>query len=109
MKKNNNPTPREKRTGDYWKKLNQVMDPELNLGIVDLGLIYNLNIDKKGNAKVVMTLTSPVCPSGPEIMEEIKSTLTNFKGIKKVKIELVWDPAWSPDMMDEILREILFG
>lgn len=103
------PTPKEKRIEPYWKELNKVIDPELNLGVVDLGLIYKVNIDKKGNATVFMTLTSPACPVGPQIINQVQDRMRLFKDIKDIQIELVWDPPWHQEMIDPDIRELLFG
>lgn len=102
-------TPKEKRTESYWKELNKIIDPELNLGIVDLGLIYKVKIDKKGNTTVFMTLTSPACPVGPAIMNQVQDRMHLFKDIKDVNIELIWDPPWNQEMIDPDIRELLFG
>ena len=84
------------------------MDPELDIGIVDLGLIYDITVDK-GVATVTMTLTSPGCPEGPEIMERIKKALRAEPDITDVNINLVWEPVWGPDRVHEAIRDLLFG
>lgn len=88
--------------------LNTVMDPELDVGIVDLGLIYDVAIDK-GVATVTMTLTSIGCPAGPEIMEGAKKALMTYPGVKEVFVILVWEPIWGPDRVHEAIRDLLFG
>lgn len=90
----------------YWKLLNTVKDPELDVGIVDLGLVYDIT-EEDGCVSVVMTLTSMGCPMGPEIMAGIEEVLQKQKEIKDVKIHLVWEPAWSPERMHPDIREIL--
>lgn len=90
------------------RKLNTVLDPEVGYGIVDLGLIYDVRTEK-GIAHVTMTLTTPMCPAGPEIMEGVRTALRGFEGISDVIIDLVWEPAWSPEMVNEDLRGMLFG
>ena len=110
-KKNNKtivPVPDEKQTGGYWKVLNTVMDPELDVGIVDLGLIYDVTVDK-GVAIVTMTLTSPGCPAGSEIMEGVKTALLGEPGVNTVNVNLVWEPIWGPDRVHEAIRDLLFG
>ncbi|MBI4599574.1 metal-sulfur cluster assembly factor [Candidatus Uhrbacteria bacterium] len=102
------PVPREKQTGEYWKALNTVIDPELDVGIVDLGLVYDVSV-KKGIATVTMTLTSMGCPAGPEIMRSIEAELGQCSGIKDVKVNLVWEPIWGPDRVHEAIRDLLFG
>ena len=102
------PVPREKQTGKYWKALNNVIDPELDVGIVDLGLVYDISVEK-GVAVVTMTLTSMGCPAGPEIMRSIEAELGQCPGIKDVKVNLVWEPIWGPDRVHEAIRDLLFG
>lgn len=104
-----NPTPREKRTEQYWKELNKVIDPEMGLGLVDIGLIYNVDIDKDGLAQVHMTLTSPACPVGPQLIKQVEDRMRIYEGVKKVDIEVVWDPPWQQDMIDPDIRDLLFG
>lgn len=103
------PTPREKRKGNQWKELNKVIDPEMGLGLVDIGLIYKANIDKDGLAEIKMTLTSPACPVGPQLIKQVEDRMRNFADVKKVDIEVVWDPPWTQDMIDPDIRDLLFG
>jgi len=89
-------------------KLKKVIDPELNINIVDLGLIYGISINQKlGEVKIKMTLTSPGCPFASIFEEEIEKELRKIKEVKNVKIELVFDPAWSPDKIKEEVKEEL--
>ena len=85
------------------KALRKVIDPELNVSIIDLGLVYDVSF-KDGLAKVTMTLTSMGCPLTPIIYDEVKRVLKNIKEVKKVKVKLVWDPPWSKDLMSEKLK-----
>lgn len=89
--------------------LRSVKDPELNLNIVDLGLIYNVEVGEGGDVHVRMTLTSPGCPSGPEMMAEAHSVVEALEGAGKVDIELVWTPYWTPERIDPRLRAFLGG
>ena len=82
------------------EKLKEVKDPELHINIVDLGFVYNVKIDK-GMVIVDMTLTSPACPIGPLILESIEESIKKIKGVKGVTVNLIWEPAWSPDKMSE--------
>ncbi len=82
------------------KKLGEVKDPEMNISIVDLGLIYAVKIDN-GMVLVEMTLTSPACPVGPLIIESAEESIKKLEGVKGVTINLVWEPAWSADRMSE--------
>ncbi|PIY71723.1 hypothetical protein COY87_04700 [Candidatus Roizmanbacteria bacterium CG_4_10_14_0_8_um_filter_33_9] len=86
--------------------LNQVMDPELHMSIVDLGLIYRITIDKKNNIKILMTLTTIGCPLFGTIEEDMRKKLMQIKG-GQVDIELVFDPPWSMDRMTERGKAIL--
>lgn len=82
-------------------KLKNVPDPELGISIVDLGLVYDVKIDKKGNVTVLMTLTTMGCPLFELISEPIKVELTKVKGVKEVEVELIFDPPWSVDKMSK--------
>ncbi|MBU0668049.1 metal-sulfur cluster assembly factor [Patescibacteria group bacterium] len=93
----------------YYKILNRVLDPELGIGVADMGLIYDVKVDKKGFAHVVMTLTSMGCPLAPDIAADIDSIMRTTKGVKDVDIEVVWDPPWTPDKMKPEIKEMLFG
>jgi metal-sulfur cluster biosynthetic enzyme len=89
--------------------LRRVKDPELNLNIVDLGLIYDIEVREGKDVHVNMTLTSPGCPSGPEIMSEAQRAIEAVEGVATVDIELVWTPYWTPDRIDPRLRAFLGG
>lgn len=81
-----------------YERLSTVMDPELKIDIVSLGLIYEVNVSKE-KIGVVMTLTTPGCPLAPVIDKMIKQALEPLE--KKVELELVWDPPWTKDLMTE--------
>jgi metal-sulfur cluster biosynthetic enzyme len=83
--------------------LRKVKDPDLNLNIVDLGLVYDVRLVGR-DAEVDMSLTSPGCPSGPEIMSDAERTLQALPGIGSVTINLVWTPFWSPDRIEPRVR-----
>ncbi len=86
--------------------LRRVKDPELNLNILDLGLIYDIRLE--GNDVTVdMSLTSPGCPSGPEIMTDAEQQLKKIEGIGAVTMNLVWSPMWSPDRIEPRVRAYL--
>ena len=89
--------------------LRRVKDPELNLNIVDLGLVYEIEVSEAKNVHVEMTLTSPGCPSGPEIMSDVQRAIESVDGVGAVDIELVWTPYWTPDRIDPRLRAFLGG
>ncbi len=83
--------------------LRRVKDPELNLNIVDLGLIYDIHVDGE-NVRIDMSLTSPGCPSGPEIMGEAEQQLRTIPGIGNVEMNLVWSPPWTPERIEPRVR-----
>lgn len=82
-------------------------DPEIPFNIVDLGLIYKLDVNPEGVVKIKMTLTSPGCPVGPWLTDEITSACMSVSGVKKVEIEIVFDPLWSKEMMSQAAHEAL--
>ncbi len=77
------------------EQLKQIVDPEIGINIIDLGLIYKIE-NKDGDILIDMTLTSPVCPLGEVIQQETTKILKALPGIKEVHIHLVWDPPWNP-------------
>lgn len=81
------------------EKLKEVIDPEIMYNIVDLGLVYGAEVDAENNVKVNMTLTSPMCPLGPQIMSSVHTTLLKLPDVKNIKVELVWTPTWDPRTM----------
>jgi metal-sulfur cluster biosynthetic enzyme len=86
--------------------LRRVKDPELNLNIIDLGLIYGITVD--GATVVVdMSLTSPGCPSGPEIMRDVEDQLRAMPGVEDVVVNLVWSPYWTPERIEPRVRAYL--
>lgn len=89
------------------KALRAVKDPELNLNIIDIGLVYDVEVAEGGRVRVKMTLTSPGCPAGTEILDDVKQVLTDMEGVESVDVELVWDPYWTPDKMDPRVRAFL--
>jgi metal-sulfur cluster biosynthetic enzyme len=86
--------------------LRKVKDPELDLSIIDLGLVYEVVVHG-GDVHVQMTLTSPGCPSGPEIMSGAQEAITALEGVTKADVELVWSPYWTPDRIDPKVRAYL--
>jgi metal-sulfur cluster biosynthetic enzyme len=81
--------------------LKEVEDPELHLGIVDLGLVYGVDVDgpDQENVKVRMTLTSPMCPVGPLFKEAVQSKVQSLDGVKKASVEITFNPPWDPRTM----------
>ena len=86
--------------------LRSVKDPELGLNIVDLGLIYGVDEDA-GAVTVTMTLTSPGCPAGGQIMEGAKTAAESVEGVESARVDLVWKPFWTPDRIDPKVRAAL--
>ena len=89
------------------KALRAVKDPELGLNIVDIGLVYETAVSEEGDVRVKMTLTSPGCPSGAEIMQDARLVLEDLEGVRSVEIDLVWEPYWTPDRIDPRVRAFL--
>jgi metal-sulfur cluster biosynthetic enzyme len=86
--------------------LRRVKDPEVNLNIVDMGLIYDVRI-AGSDVTVDMSLTTPACPSGPQIMSEAEEQLKGIDGIGKVELNLVWTPPWGPQRIEPRVRAYL--
>jgi len=86
--------------------LKDVIDPELMINIVDLGLIYAVEEDE-GKVAVDMTLTSPACPAGPQLMQQAKMALENLEDVSEAEIKLVMAPPWSPERMTDDARDHL--
>ncbi len=84
--------------------LKTVYDPEIPVDIWELGLIYDLDVDEAGGVKIRMTLTSPMCPVAETLPPEVEAKARGVEGVSDVKLDLVWDPPWSPSMMSEAAR-----
>jgi metal-sulfur cluster biosynthetic enzyme len=89
------------------KALRAVKDPELNLNIIDIGLVYDTDVTESGDVLIKMTLTSPGCPAGAEIIQNVKDVAGDLEGVTSVDVELVWDPYWTPERMDPRVRAFL--
>jgi metal-sulfur cluster biosynthetic enzyme len=92
---------------DIYAGLKNVYDPEIGVNVVDLGLVYDADIEETGDVLVTMTLTSLGCPLGPVIMQEVNNALKDLPGIGSTDVKLVWSPPWSPDMMSEEAKDEL--
>jgi metal-sulfur cluster biosynthetic enzyme len=102
------PAPSSVPTPDTVRKaLRAVKDPELNLNIIDIGLVYDVEVSQEGHVHVRMTLTSPGCPAGTEIIDDVRSVTSDLEGVQSVEVELVWDPYWTPEKMDPRVRAFL--
>ncbi|MEA3337771.1 MAG: metal-sulfur cluster assembly factor [Chloroflexota bacterium] len=93
---------------DIREKIREgVIDPEIGLNIVDIGLIYDVEVEEN-IAEIDMTLTSPGCPLGPQIIREVKVAVTsNFPELEAVNVNIVWQPFWSPEMMSDWAKDEL--
>jgi metal-sulfur cluster biosynthetic enzyme len=90
--------------------LKQVRDPELLVNVVDLGLIYGVGVDEvdgKSNLHIIMTMTTPACPFGPELIREVKDVLNRMDGVGHVEVQLTLSPPWTPDRMTDDARDEL--
>jgi len=86
--------------------LRQVKDPELDLNIMDLGLVYDVDVEE-GDVRIKMTLTSPGCPAGPMITNDAYRVLRGLEGVKDVNIDIVWEPYWTPERIDPKVRAVM--
>jgi metal-sulfur cluster biosynthetic enzyme len=93
------------------EELKKVIDPELFVNIVDLGLIYNVDLlpaaEGKTDCKIDMTMTSPMCPAGPQMIQNSKQVLGQLPGMGNVEVKIVLDPPWTPDKMTQDARDQL--
>jgi metal-sulfur cluster biosynthetic enzyme len=94
---------------DVFEALHQVEDPELGMDVVDLGLVYDVEVEGP-KVKVLHTLTSMGCPAGAMIQEDIQRVAAELPGVEDVEVELTFDPPWTPDKMSDDAKFILgFG
>ena len=92
---------------DVFEAMKAVYDPEIGVNIVDLGLVFDADIDETHNVEVTMTLTSMGCPLGPVIIGDIQRAVGELNGAGDVGVRIVWSPPWSPDMMSEDAKDEL--
>ena len=85
------------------EEIKKIYDPEIPVNIYELGLIYDIAVDKK-NISVKMTLTTPNCPVAESLPKEVKDSIIEIKGVDKVDLDLVWDPPWDKSMMSEAAK-----
>ena len=85
---------------DVYDALSNVIDPELGLDFVELGLVYGVEIEE-GNVQVTFTLTSPGCPIGPQVSEQMKEYVGELEGVQEVSPKMTFSPPWTPDLMSE--------
>jgi FeS assembly SUF system protein len=84
--------------------LKTVYDPEIPVDIYELGLVYDVNVEESGSVVVRMTLTSPMCPVAESLPPEVEEKVRGVAGVTDVKIDLVWEPPWTPSLMSEAAR-----
>ena len=85
-------------------EVKKIYDPEIPVNIYELGLIYDILIEKDNNVKINMTLTSPNCPVAESLPKEVKDSIMTIKEVKNVDLNLVWEPPWDKDMMTEAAK-----
>lgn len=99
--------PEDELRQDIVAVLRTIYDPEIHVNILDLGLIYTLDIDEQGNVDIDMTLTAPACPVAGEFPGIVEGRVSEVPGVRSVHVELVWEPPWSIDSMtDEVKLEL---
>ena len=86
------------------EQLKSVYDPEIPVNVYELGLIYAVVLDADGSATIRMTLTTPMCPAAEILPPEVESKARGVEGVTSVKLDLVWDPPWTPDLMSEAAK-----
>ena len=93
---------------EVLESLKEVYDPEIGMNIVDLGLVYGVDWDEeKGRVHVDLTLTSPGCPLGPQIIRDIRWALGEIEDVLEADVDLVWSPLWHPSMMSDYAKDEL--
>jgi metal-sulfur cluster biosynthetic enzyme len=112
----NQPIEEQKKEGDLptlqeiTNVLMAVEDPELHINVVDLGLIYKVDRDEKAKKITVdMTLTSPACPYGPQLLGQTHALMSRLPNVKEVKINTVWSPKWDPRIHSSEVAQMLLG
>jgi FeS assembly SUF system protein len=85
-------------------ELRTIFDPEIPVNIYELGLVYKVEVAADGATQIEMTLTTPMCPAAEELPPEVETKARRVPGVTSVKLELVWNPPWSPDMMSEAAK-----
>ncbi len=89
-----------------WEKLSEVMDPEVPLNIVEMGLVYDVDFNKEsGQVNIIMTLTTPACPLHSKIKKDVETKLSQFDEVNDTKVDFVFDPKWTVDMMTPEARK----
>ena len=89
-----------------YAALKQIHDPEVGINIVDMGLIYGIELEDN-KVGVYMTLTSPGCPAGPQILGQVDEKVRELQGVEEVDVNVVWSPPWTPDMLSDEAKDEL--
>ena len=89
------------------QKLKEIFDPEIPVNIYDLGLIYDIVINKNGDVEIVMTLTAPACPVAGTLPGEIAKKVSTLDNVGIVSVKITWDPPWTPENMSEVAKVAL--
>jgi metal-sulfur cluster biosynthetic enzyme len=93
---------------EIMAKVSEVEDPEIRLGVVDLGLVYDILIQNDKDVLIKMTLTTPGCPYGPTLIADVEKAASQVKGVENVDVEIVWDPPWDPiKMASDYAKDVL--
>lgn len=92
---------------DVRNALKKVKDPELNLDLVVLGLVYDIDVGEEGAVHVVISLTSPGCPVAGQILEDVRNAALSVEGVEDVEVELTFDPPWTPERISPLIRSSL--
>lgn len=90
--------------GNIYGALETVVDPELGVDIVNLGLVYDVTMDEEGQTEVSMTLTSMGCPMAGTIVDQVKASLADIPEVKNVEVNIVWNPPWTKDKMSRYAK-----
>jgi len=96
-------TAEEIKTG-IIQTLKTIYDPEIPVDIYEMGLIYEVEVNDEGETSILMTLTTPMCPVAETLPPEVEAKVRSVEGVSSVKLDLVWEPPWSMDMMSEAAR-----
>ena len=86
------------------EEIRKIYDPELPVNIYELGLIYDIKVNENNEVHIKMTLTTPNCPVAESLPQEVKNSVMQAEGVKKVNLDLVWDPPWNKSMMSEAAK-----
>ncbi len=88
--------------------LKPISDPEIQIGVIDLGLVYDIDVSEDGVVKIKMTLTTPACPYGEMLLTMVHREIERLEGVTKVEVILVWDPPWDPkEMCSDYAKDLL--